>query len=198
VVVAHKLVPPTIPPDADQRVMLYGVSWTELEVILAVRGERRSPKIAYLEGTLELMSPSKSHEEIKKLIARLVETYAVEKNIALEGYGSWTLRNAPRERGLEPDECYAVGGRKDHPDIAIEVIWTSGGLDKLEIYRGLNVREVWVWEQSEIVVHELEDGAYMPVPKSKLLPELDLELVASLVGQTQNEALRTFLRVLRS
>jgi hypothetical protein len=28
------------------------------------------------------------------------------------------------------------------PDIAIEVVWTSGGIDKLEVYRGLDVPEV--------------------------------------------------------
>jgi hypothetical protein len=40
------------------------------------------------------------------------------------------------------------------------VIWTHGGLDKLEIYRGLGVREVWFWPEGRIEVHSLRGGRY--------------------------------------
>jgi hypothetical protein len=30
------------------------------------------------------------------------------------------------------------------------VIWTSGGIDKLEVYRRLRVREVWIWKSGRI------------------------------------------------
>lgn len=36
-------------------------------------------RVTYLEGQLEIMSPSRSHEMLKKLIARLLEAYAEEK-----------------------------------------------------------------------------------------------------------------------
>jgi len=72
-----------------------------------------------------------------------------ETGIQLEGVGSWTLKSSREERGAEPDEGYTVGrvvgddeDDGDCPDIAIEVVWTAGGLDKLEIYRRLGVREV--------------------------------------------------------
>src|SRR5574341_1491495 len=71
-----------------------------------------------------------SHYEV--LLALLLEVYALAKALPLNGYGSWTLRSAPRERGAEPDECYVLGEArdKDRPDLAIEVVWTSGSLDK--------------------------------------------------------------------
>lgn len=57
-----------------------------------------------------------------------------------------------RERGAEPDECYVFGEDPDpeRPDLAIEVIWISGGMNKLEIYRALGVAEVWHWRRGRI------------------------------------------------
>jgi Uma2 family endonuclease len=129
----------------DQRVLLHGVQWRDYEALLAMRGESSGVRIAYLEGVLELTSPSRDHERIKTKLARLVETYSDELGLGLEGYGSWTLKKEKEERGLEPDECYSIGHAGEGPDLAIEVVWTAGGLDRLEIYRGLGVREVWVW-----------------------------------------------------
>lgn len=57
--------------------------------------------------------------------------------VALEGVGSWTLKDSDEERGAEPDECYLIGrapeSDDDRPDFAIEVVWTSGGIDRLEV-----------------------------------------------------------------
>lgn len=63
--------------DVDQRVFLHGVSWQDYERLLSIRGDESSPRIAYLAGEIELMSPSRSHERLKKLIARLVEAFAL-------------------------------------------------------------------------------------------------------------------------
>ncbi|MCK6551851.1 Uma2 family endonuclease, partial [Myxococcota bacterium] len=152
---ARRFDPPPVVEDVDQRIVLHGVTWTEYEIMLAVRADRPTPRMTYLAGELELMSPSRSHEEIKKLIARLLETYALESGLVLEGYGSMTMRSAPDERGAEPDECYALGGKKDRPDLAIEVVWTSRGLDKREVYRKLDIPELWIWEAGTITVHQL-------------------------------------------
>lgn len=88
----------------------------------------------YLEGTLEIMSPSPEHEVDKTTIARLIEIHALERDIDLTGYGSTTFRKPAQERGLEPDECYCFGQLKEFPDIGLEVIVSSGGIDKLSIY----------------------------------------------------------------
>jgi Uma2 family endonuclease len=137
---------PLAPESMDQRVRLDGVPWETYEALLVLRGEGAVPRITYLEGELELMTPSLDHEGLKKRLARLLEAYAEARGIALEGFGSWTLRKTLAERGLEPDECYLLGvpaSPPERPDIAIEVVWTSGGIDKLAVYRGLGVPEVW-------------------------------------------------------
>jgi hypothetical protein len=103
-----------------------------------------------------------------------------------------TMRLAPKERGAEPDECYAVGAKKDAPDLAIEVVWTSGGLDMLESYRGLGVVEVWVWEEHRISVHALRMGAYVALEASEILPDVDLRFIEELVSRAepQTDAVR--------
>ncbi|MGH7859112.1 MAG: Uma2 family endonuclease, partial [Candidatus Binatia bacterium] len=167
-------------PSHDDRVILHRVSWEDYERILEIRGEGSGVRIAYLEGELELMSPSKDHEWIKTAIARLLECWAEESGVDLNGYGSWTLKERKEERGAEPDECYVVGTQEaKRPDVAIEVIWTHGGLDKLEIYRGLGVREVWLWRKGRIEVQRLRGKRYEPIARSELLPDLDLEELAS-------------------
>lgn len=192
---ASRLPPGEIVGTADQRIIMHGVGWDQFEAILALRGDAAGPRMTYLHGELELMSPSRNHESIKKLLARMIELYALEEGIHLSGYGSWTLRNAPKERALEPDECYIVGDTrlKDTPDLAIEVIWTSGGLDKLEVYRALGVEEVWLWRDGTIRMYRLSGEHYTDLARSLAFPDLDVSLLARLAdNEDQTQALLQF------
>lgn len=186
-------------PTADQRIVTYGVPWSHYETQLALRGDGPVPRIAYLEGALELMSPSKDHERIKSYIGCLVESYALERGIDLSPYGAWTLKSPPEQGGLEPDECYLVGDQgKEAPDLAIEVVWTSGGIDKLEIYRRLGVGEVWFWKASRIEVHVLRQLRYERTDRSALFPDLDMELLCSFLDRpTALQAVKAFRDALR-
>jgi len=186
-------------PTADQRLITYGVPWSHYETQLALRGDHPVPRIAFLEGVLELMSPSRDHERIKSYIGCLIEAYALERNIDLSPYGSWTLKQAPKQAGLEPDECYLVGDQqRDTPDLAIEVVWTSGGIEKLEIYRRLGVGEVWRWKDSRIEVHVLQGERYETSERSTLFPELDVQLLVSFLDHpTALQAVKAFREALR-
>jgi Uma2 family endonuclease len=186
-------------PTADQRLVVYSVPWSHYEAQLALRGDAPVPRIAYLDGVLEQMSPSKDHERIKSYIGRLLEAYAFERGIDLSPYGAWTLRSGPREAGVEPDECYIVGDqRKDVPELAIEVVWTSGGIDKLEIYRRLGVGEVWFWTSGQIEVNVLQGERYVRSERSGLFPGLDVALLCSFLDRpTVSQAVRAFLVALR-
>jgi Uma2 family endonuclease len=186
--------------DADQRVILHGVSWERYEALLALLGDDfPGLRVTYLEGALELTSPSRNHEAIKTTFARLIETYAMEMEIELEGYGSTTFRKRAKERGAEPDECYTVGVMGEVPDIAFEVVWTSGGLDKLTVYQGLGVPEVWFWKAGAITLHHLGPDGDEEVSKSRFLPELDVaELVRFPDLPTQTRAARTHRDALRA
>ncbi len=190
----------------DQRVVLQDVSWADYETLLAIRGDDHpGVRFYYLEGDLELMSPSRTHEWIKTTLARMLEAYADDLGIELNGYGSLTMRKAVKKRGAEPDECYVLGisRRKDaKPDLAIEVIWTHGGLDKLYIYSGLVIRELWICrpEQKKFVIEvlALRRGRYVTVAASRLLPALDLKLMARFLdAESQTQAVRSFRAAVR-
>ena len=74
------------------------------------------------------------------------------------------------------------------PDLAIEVIWTSGGIKKLEIYRKLGVREVWIWRHDKLTAYALRDEAYAPVNESLVLPGIDLEQIAGVLDRRPTSA----------
>ena len=204
---ARPLVDPPDPDSTDHFVYLHG-QWEDYERLLAMRGESAVPRISYLEGLIELMSPSQYRELDKKRLARLLEAWAEEAGVDLEGYGSWTLKKKRAKRGAEADECYTVNRRtvsdRDRPDIAIEVIWTSGGIDKLEVYRKLGVREVWHYERGTLRFFALrgERGreSYAEIPQSGFLPQLPRELILAGMqdaSQSQTAAVRALRQALR-
>ncbi len=190
--------PKTLVPAIEQRVILYDVTW-EQYVQLSDMFVDQFPRMTYLEGTLEIiMTTSPEHERLKKIIARLIETYAVERLINLNGYGNATFRREAVRRGAQADECYCLGTLAEIPDIAIEIALTSGGIDKLELYRGLEVPEVWFWVNNQFSVYHLREEGYELISMSEFLPELDLSVLSQYVGYiNQTEAIiayRTFLQ----
>jgi Uma2 family endonuclease len=83
--------------------------------------------------------------------------------------------------------------------LAIEVVWTSGRLDKLEIHRKLGVREVWVWRRGRLAVHALRGESYEAVAASEVLPGIDLvELVQFLDRSTASRAIRDYRATLEA
>jgi Uma2 family endonuclease len=187
-------------PVDDHIVYLHDVSWEDYERLLAMRGDHSAPRISYLEGEVEIMSPSQTHEGIKSTIGRLVETYCLERDIPFSTYGSWTLKSQESARAAEPDECWVFGeSATERPHLAIEVVWTSGRIDKLDIYRKLGVAEIWYWRKGTLQPYCLRGEHYVPVHASEVLPGLDLDLLTSFLDQpTTFEAIRGYRQALRS
>jgi Uma2 family endonuclease len=134
----------------------------------------------------------------------LVEVYCLERNIPFTTYGSWTLQSPDRTRGAEPDECYVFGvpgfaaAVDERPHLAIEVVWTSGRIDKLDIYRKLGVSEVWYWRKGRIQPYCLRGERYESVEKSEVLPGLDLKLLTSFLEEpTTFDAIRRYRETVR-
>ena len=167
---------PELQLPADDIIVLQNVTWADYQRLLEIRGERAVPRLTYVEGALELMTPSRPHESIKSMIGCLVEAWCLEKGVAITPYGSWTIESKEADRGVEPDECYVVGNVDDPErcDLAIEIIWSSGRLDKLDVYRKLGVKEVWIWKAGRLDVFSLQNDAYVPTDRSGLLPGIDL------------------------
>jgi Uma2 family endonuclease len=129
----------------------------------------------------------------------LLEVCAEERDVDLRSFGSTTFRREAKDRGLEPDECYVLGQRASDesvPHIAIEVIVHAPHVDKLAVYAGLGVLEVWIWRAASrsIEVRRLVGEAYESRPRSEIVPDLDLELLAQYIrpGESHTALARAF------
>ncbi len=76
---------------------------------------------------------------------------------------------------------------------------TSGNIDKLEIYQGLGITEVWFWERGQFFLHYLRGDKYEPLFRSKLLPDLDISLLTDCVRPSEQfDAVMDFRDALRN
>jgi Uma2 family endonuclease len=176
--------------DAEDRHITDGVSWQQYEALLARRGDRPGYRIVYLDGVLEIVAPSRRHESRKTRIGTLLEIYFLETETDYFPLGSTTFRMQEQRGGAEPDESYCIGAERQVPDLAIEVVLTSGGINRLEVYCRLGVREVWFWQGDRFALYHLREAmpsqfvhtyGYEAITRSVLLPELDIELLAACV-----------------
>ena len=172
-----------VPP--GQKVLLKDVGWQEFEAILSDLGDRRSARIAYDQGVLEIMAPLPEHEVSKVLIGNFIEALLEELNIDFWCLGSTTFKNELMNQGIEPDDCFyieheALVRGKDRldlavdppPDLAIEIDVTSR--THPQIYRNLGVPELWRFEQGQLQINRLQAGQYQQVARSPLAPHLPL------------------------
>jgi len=188
----------------EARVVLRGVPWKVYDALVEAGVQESGVRMSYLHGNLEIMTPSPRHERRKSLVGRLLEAYAEELDLVLNAYGSTTFKSEASERGAEPDECYVLRDVEDEdallaPDLVIEVVETTWKIDKLDIYRGLGVPEVWVFRSLTPESHVLQESGYVACAASRLLPDLDVGLLASFSGRAdQVRAVKEYRARLRA
>jgi Uma2 family endonuclease len=184
----------------EQRLVLHGVTFDQYSTVRDALDGFGSLQMTYLEGTLEIMSPSSEHEIVSRMLGRLLETWALETDTRLNGYGSTTFRRRAKALAVEPDGCYCLGrtlGKR--PDLAIEVTLSRSVVRKLDVYAALGVPEVWVWRRDRVTIHVLADGRYHTAERSRLLPTLDLDLLVRFVRvDDHTAAARAYRDALRS
>ncbi|MEG4915908.1 Uma2 family endonuclease [Microcoleus sp. B7-D4] len=181
----------------DSCLTLRGVSWSQFESLEAAFESVGGIKFAYLDGILEIMTVSPEHEETKGTIRALLEAYLREKGIRFYIKGGPTLGSKELGARKEPDESYNLTTKKAIPDLAIEVVFTSGGIDKLQLYKRLGIPEVWFWEDGVLSIYYLREE-YEKVDRSELLPELDIALLVRYVTYfDQYDAVTEFIKALR-
>lgn len=188
--------------EPEERLVICGVSWERyLALDHALGDDRSGPRFNYLDGDLEIVTTSQEHERIKKWIGDLLAVYFEEAAIEIVPRGQATIRTTLKQAGAEPDESWCIHGEKEFPDLVLEIVLTTGGVSKLEIYRRFNVPEVWFWRRQTLEIFALrEDGtAYDAVPQSRLLPDLDLALLERCVTiRSWQQARRAFRAGLRT
>lgn len=196
----------TVPP--GQRVLLTDVSWQEFEAILEDLGEHRAARVAYDNGTLEIMTPLPEHERQKEIIGDLVKALLEELDIEFCTLGSTTFKNQQMVKGIEPDNCFyieheALVRGKDRldltvdlpPDLALEVDVTSR--THPTIYEALRVPELWRFEKRKLQINIWQHGKYVVSETSPNFPNLSLvEVIPQFLEQSQtlgrNKAMKAF------
>ena len=178
----------------EQRLLLpRNYSWQEFVVLENLLASSGSFRITYLDGWIELMTVGEPHELIKSLLGMFLEAYFIEMGIEFIPVGNATRRGEEKGTSFEPDESYYLGEKKANPDLAIEVILTSGNIEKLEKYRRFKIPEVWLWENNQLDVYALISSEYHLVSHSQLLPDLDLDLLVRCVQMPSRlEAMNAF------
>jgi Uma2 family endonuclease len=188
--------------NTDRQLVYSGIDWQQFKLIQSGFAEASGIRLAYFNGTIEILMPGRTHELFKSIIGMLIELFCLEMAIEFEPTGSMT-QEREGELSLEADESYCFGTSKSIPDLAIEVVLTSGGLDKLQRYQILGVAEVWFWQDGVFNLYHLRDGNYDLITRSEIpeLTSLDIDLLTRCVLMAETSRLTAaneFRKVIKS
>jgi Uma2 family endonuclease len=159
-------------------------------------------RVRYRDGSVTIVSPSPPHEHELIHLDDVIITICEVLEIAASPAGSTLFRRDDLERGVMPDRAYYIQhqgaidkveetvdlGRYPPPDLVVEVVWTHGPSEALEILEALKMPEVWVYDvpkrRLEFLVLGTE-GGYATVPRSLSFPFLT---PGDVLGQIQSIA----------
>jgi len=171
-------------------VTISNVSWQEFESILQEFGQKRRARVAYYNGTLEIMVPLPEHEIPSDLISDIVKTLLKSTGRRYQPFGSTTFKREGRA-GVEPEACFyienyqrMIGRRRlepndPPPDLAIEADVTSK--TKLSAYKSIAVPEIWVYDSGRLTIYLLRDGEYV---ESSISPTFSQIAITQIVPAT--------------
>jgi Uma2 family endonuclease len=168
-----------------QRLAVTEVSWEDYERLLEWRDDyRRTVRLTYDRGRLEIMVLSNLHERLRKVLAMLVEAWISESGGNFVPSGQLTHLRKDLERGFEPDECYyvqnwsKVAGLREldfakdpPPDLTIENEVSRSVLSRLPVFAAFKIPEVWRYDSERITILLLQaNGEYRESVASLAIP----------------------------
>lgn len=185
------------PIESNNLLLIPEITWTQLETLEASFQDLKGVRFSYLDGYLQIMNLSLEHEETKRIIGTLLEAYMREKGIRFYMKGSATIGTKNIGGKKEPDESYNLYSKKDIPDLVIEIVVSSGGINTLELYRRIGVSEVWFWEDGLLKIYTLKEN-YVLSEKSLLLPDLDINILTKYITYyDQYDAVINFVEAIK-
>ncbi len=180
----------------DQHLIHHGRTWEQFKLI--EQGFEDSPgvRLYYYDGTIEILMPGQDHEFFSRVIGLLISVFFAEIGVEFAPTGAMTQE----KKGIvsaQADESYCIGDLKSKPDLSIEVIFTSGGPNKLDRYRALEMPEVWFWEDGLFSLHHLRENEYERIERSELphLKRLDISVLTECVLIAQTSRLEAIQKI---
>lgn len=193
-----------------QTIVLPNISWQTYQVMLADMGEHRATRIAYNQQILILKMPSKFHEIINRLLARIVKTLTEELNLDVVDVGSMTLQREDLGKGAEPDTGFYIQNATKlegldpqipdnlPPDLVIEVDITHPSTQRMEIYQALGILEVWRYTKRQgLVIYQLTSGVYTESETSVAFPQIKAIQLNEFLHQRQTQGENQVIRAVR-
>ena len=183
----------------DEPILIDELSWREFKVVEQLLS-RPGVRLSFLDGVLEIRRmPGEKHETIKERIGSLLDLYLLQMGIDYQPTGSMTLESPSGLVKREADKSYKLGPNREFPDLAVEVVVTSGGINKLEAYKRLQIPEVWFWENGALRIYSLGADGYAEVDRSFVLPDLDIVLLVRCINiENHLLAMREFKQTIQS
>ena len=201
----------TVLNTSEQRVLLRGVSWETYSRLAAERQESSGTRLCYDLGTLEILSPSFKHENLKETITRVFQLIADEMTITFQGVGSTTFRREDLGKGFEPDACFYIRHAQDvrgkeeidlnidpPPDLVIEIDIAKSSLNKLALYAAAGVPEVWRYSGSLLKILHLKGQGYVEEAQSLSLPHITSTTLTDLVESSHETDRDVWIRLVRA
>ncbi|MFB2978043.1 Uma2 family endonuclease [Microseira sp. BLCC-F43] len=174
-----------------------GLTWREFKAVEQLL-DRPGYRLSFLDGVLEIKQmPGEPHETFKERIGALLELYLLMAGFDFTPTGSMTLESEGGSAKREADKSYKLAPGRKRPDLAIEVVFTSGGINKLESYKRLKIPEVWFWDDGVLEIYHLRgegsDLHYEKIDLSEELPKINLELLLRCINMVNHvDAIKTF------
>jgi Uma2 family endonuclease len=207
--------PDVLPANEPLRHFLFeNVSWEYYtQTLQELERSGQHARVTFDRGRMEIMTVGRRHELIKMAIGRLLEAYANEMRVGIEGVGNVTCRRQGLTQGLEADECYYVttvySGPEEildldnnpPPDLAVEVEVSRSVIRRAPIYAALGVPELWRFDGRRVNAEELAGGVYRPLARSRFFPDIDLVEFSKFVVRAiknQRAVVLEYIDVLRS
>ena len=183
----------------DEPILIDDLSWREFKAAEQLLS-RPGVRLSFLDGVFEIRRrPGRKHETAKQRISTLVDLYLEYAGIDFTPTGSVTLESETGRVKREADLSYELGPNREFPDLAVEVVVTSGGINKLEAYKRLEIPEVWFWENGALRMYSLGADGYAEVDRSFVLPDLDIVLLVRCINiENHLQAMREFKQTIQS
>ena len=175
----------TVIQPVDQPVLMDGVSWETYEALLADGGDRRRTRMTFDQGVLEIVTPSYGHEHAGNILTSVAQALMDARRQDYAPAGSTTFKDQGAGRGFEPDASYYVEhaarirgltridlDSDPPPDLVIEIDVSRSSLNKLPVYAGLGVPEVWRHQHGRVQMYRLVGGSYVEIEGSVVIPGL--------------------------
>ena len=184
-------------PQNQTPLLFEGLTWREFKAIEQLL-DRPGYRLSFLDGILEIQQmPGEPHETVKERIGALLEIYLLIAGFDFIPTGSMTLESESGAVKREADKSYKLAAGRSRPDLAIEVVFSSGGINKLEAYKRLKIGEVWFWEDGVLEIYHLREEnnqlRYEKIVSSEAVPGINLELLLRCVNMVNHvEAIKTF------